>query len=383
MELPTPPQGRARPATARDGTRLDLDAAPLILDRLPGLRARVRQDLKAICRHVSAAMPEASVLLTGSLSVGEGRCAEGGDPVLLESDYDLVILTPSFLHSLPPVADGKLRPLFQRHRFLAAQEITLAWEPLLKLGMTTTAGKVVSDGRRLDGVLENLPAPRAAGALEGAYCSLAAVPMAPAVSRSALLSRACVKAFQAFFLERWSAAPRHRWAGLSSIRFIRERVEDDGQFFSFGERELLRRSAAHLLREKKVEWGRGDQIALACLLDRIRRHIRRPFSRRGAVKHAAWVLRTGGGARRLFSRAVDSLHALQLLAESWGAADAPRRRALMAAAGAVGGISAATVTADAGDPKALYAKLYDILNGYVSFYPNKLYYPGGSRPESS
>ena len=160
-------------------TRLDLDTAPLILGDIPKLRDRIRQDLKAICSHVTVSMPGAGVLLAGSLSAGEGRPCEGPQPPSLESDYDLIILTPSLADAIPLLADRKLAPLWARRSFSAAQEITLAWKPLLALGVTTTAGRLIGGAPQLAALLIDLPAPRPAGALEGAYRCLAAVPLAP------------------------------------------------------------------------------------------------------------------------------------------------------------------------------------------------------------
>ena len=355
-------------------TQLDLDAAPLIVEGLPHVRARIRKDLNSICDAVLGVIPGASVLLTGSLSVGEGRCREGPVPTLLESDYDLVVVTRSFTDAMPAVTGKKLKPMFAKMRFFAPLEITLIWKPMLAMGMTTTAGRIIRGNRCLVNMLENLSAPRAAGALAGAYCDLAALPISP-VGSASLLSKAVVNAARAFLLQRYSTAPRSEWLGLSSIRVIQGRVEECEGFFEADEIALLHHAGDHLLRKKPFTWAQEHYFIAKTLLNRVRRVMARPLSRRQVIKHAAWTVKHRGIVRGLISGGADPVRALQRLVEAWGVAEAPGRRRLMDAVGEVRKFSVGFPAMNENGSEMLYGELFDIMQRYVSFFPNKLHFP--------
>jgi hypothetical protein len=319
-------------------------------------------------------MPRATILLTGSLSVGEGRFFDSDEGEALNSDYDIVVLTRSCRDAVPAIAHGKLKGAFQQARFLADIEMTLVWEPLIPLRFTTTAGRIIAGDLRFGFALERMRAPRAASALANAYCILAGTPIAPPPARGHLLSKALVKAAQAFLLEECSRSLRADWMSLSSMRVIRTRLERDRRTFREPEMTRLKQACADLLGEGHPIWNRDSFSRAGEILEVISRAIPCPVSPFQACKHASWLITKGLPAMPRPSAGTHALRGLRLLSTAWGADEKPGPHVLLEAAREVSLLVPRIRLSGREPAEDLYRRLYGILKSYVTFYPNKLTY---------
>ena len=140
------------------------------LDETPQIRSRIRADLEAITEILLEAVPQASVVLSGSLSHGEGRI--GQDCLRMESDYDLYLIVPRLLHVQRML--GARSPFAQRLlslELLTDLEIVVIWSPFLWRGMTHVDGILLAGDPIISRALEKPRFPHGDRTLCGAYAS--------------------------------------------------------------------------------------------------------------------------------------------------------------------------------------------------------------------
>lgn len=163
----------------QDHLFLDLDHASFLSEDVPSLTLKIREEIKAVCQCFLDAIPNVTLLLTGSFSVGEGKigCRDGQKFIL--SDYDMAAVIPSIRYSVPSIVKKKLS-VFQGTPPLSTRlEISLIWKPLLKYHLTTTAGKIVAGRKELGPILETLHPPRPGNSLAMAYLYLVKASLDP------------------------------------------------------------------------------------------------------------------------------------------------------------------------------------------------------------
>jgi len=95
-------------AKEQDHLFLDLDRASFLSEDVPSLTLKIREEINAVCRFFLEAIPNATVLLTGSLSVGEGKIGHRNGQKSILSDYDMAVVIPSIRHSIPSIVKKKL-----------------------------------------------------------------------------------------------------------------------------------------------------------------------------------------------------------------------------------------------------------------------------------
>ncbi len=124
----------------------------------PLIRAKVTSDLDSIVDEIKRNYPEATIVLSGSYACGEGRVEEG-ECISTANDYDVYVILSSikgFFSALGSKKPAMLKTrLSQDHRFTV--DLNLIWKPLLGLGLTCVAGKVIGGDRTIESLINRVP----------------------------------------------------------------------------------------------------------------------------------------------------------------------------------------------------------------------------------
>jgi len=352
---------------------LDVDTASFFRDEDAGLSRRVGEELKALSRRILSVMPGATVLLTGSLSIGEGRLAWRAGRRTILSDYDLVVVTRRAAHCMPALVKGELDRALQGIELSADLEITLVWQAVLQRQLTTTGGAIIAGPEDVSELLRGLPCPRAASALLHACCSLAQAPLRPQES-SALVSRALTRGAQAILLHRCDGAPRRRWIGLSSIACVQDRVQECSPVIGSAGVRAVQRAGDGLLTGAAEPSTPEDYRAAVGMLQRVGEVVAPRPCLYYAMKHGLWLRHERlRGVPRSTSGA-SALEALQLLAEAWEVGVGPHEAMVAEASRAARRLWRSPVGRGGEASLKTYAGLFGLLSSYVRFYPHKLRY---------
>lgn len=141
------------------------------LDETPQIRARIRADLEAITEIILEAVPEASIILSGSLAYGEARI--GPDGLLPRSDYDLYIVVPRLLQ-VGRLLGPRSRCVQKLLSLTLATdlEIPVIWGPFIWRGLTHLPGILLAGSPAINPILEHPVFPYGDRGLCRAYLSL-------------------------------------------------------------------------------------------------------------------------------------------------------------------------------------------------------------------
>lgn len=312
-----PPVTQAVDLAPNDALELDLDTAPLLAGDDTAMRARVRRDLAALSRGIVAAFPRSAVVLTGSLSVGEGRVEQTARGAVVASDYDLFVVTPRAWDAVPAVGRRKLEAVLRAVGPLAAAvDIGFVWQPLVRWRKTTLGGAVIAGSRALCPLLVPLSAPSALSALLQAYGYLTAAPLEPA-RYADLAARALVRAARALLLADAQGRPRREWIGLSSVRVVQREIATWRPVLGGDAVGAMTAACEYLLGERRIGPSAVDHARHCAVLRGASARMRGVESRVVTAKQMLWRLGEArrGHRDRLGGRPV--LDAMQTLAESW------------------------------------------------------------------
>ena len=355
------------PCAARDYEDrliLDLSQDPLFRHSSETLTSRVRQELGVLCEQILAVLPDASVLLTGSLSAGEGRWQAVQDGIVSHSDYDLVVLSRVLPAMALPALRRRLQPHLLQYPQAADVDLAYVWQPLLKHGWITTGGRLIAGDPGRIRLLPCLPAPRASSPLIRSFLSLAGAPLAPDLF-SDRLSKALVLGAQAFLLNLCQGQPRREWIGLLSLSVICKRVREHPDVLDRESVEDIDRAVAWLSGESLPPWTWQDQRRILGTLRRIKARVPEPAGwRHGLVR----ILKTRQGlqaGRKQPHAASRLLETIEALAACWVDGTAPNAARLADMPRSRNGLDGAT-------PVDHYRRLHAELAEAVEFYPHKL-----------
>lgn len=341
-------------ADHRDQLLHNLATDPLFLHPCDSLTGQVRGELETLCLEILAAVPDASILLTGSLSVGEGSWRQTGNEPVCQSDYDLVVLS-----ALPPVSGlrairGRMRSLLEEHPASADLDIAYVWLPFLRRGWITTGGRLLAGDPDRAAWLPGLPAPRASSAMTRAFLSLAGARLAPDRFPDRI-SKALVQAAQAVLLDLCRGQPRREWVGLLGRSVIRDRMLAHAGTFGRDTAGAVARAVAWLDGEHGSPWVEAEQARVLETLRQLRARLQPPSGWKQGLRVIAQPSRS---EPRLIA-------ALDALAACWLDGPAPDADLLEALPGPGKDQSRAA-------PLARYRLLHDSLAGTVRCYPHKI-----------
>jgi|GEM_PF-395675 len=299
---------------------MDLEAEPLLRNGPAGLTARIRQDLREIGRTVQREIPQAVILLTGSMSVNEGRWAMVAGEAVCRSDFDLVVIAPDWRLLRPQTLWRRLGPRLQALQPITSLDVGLVWTALVRRGWTTTGGRIIAGDPALAVYLEALTAPRAAGALWRSFKHLAQALLEPAAG-SFWLGKALLEAAQARLLHECRGRPRREWAELSSMDRIRDRLRPFAA--ELGEETLaLIDRAADLLSGRPAEPFREmDARPALRILRQVRQALPPPRGMRHTLVEASRQFHRGRFHTALRPSLPSMMDELDALSTAWLAGD--------------------------------------------------------------
>jgi hypothetical protein len=350
---------------------LDLDHASFFSEDVPSLTPKVREEIKALCRFFLDAIPGATLLLTGSLSVGEGKVGHRNGQKFILSDYDMAVVTPSIRYSIPSVIKKKL-VVFQGETSLSTRlEISLIWKPFLEHQLTTTAGKIVAGRKDLSRILETLHPPRPGNSLAMAYLYFIKASLNPGAD-SNLLSKALLRGAQAFLLHQHRFSTRREWGHISSLKFCREKIVNAKEILGEPGIKAIQMAAGDLLGEEKPYWKEEHFVLTRKLLAMIEPIVFPSPGWHDFLKHLFWLWQ-----KRLFHCPISHgtgicIRGLRLMTEAWGEDETQREEGLREAFQLASAFCNPRVWNCKKDALSAYGKLSDLFESYLSFYPNKI-----------
>lgn len=274
---------RPRPDPA---LQMDIEREPLLRNGPAGLTARIRRDLREIGRTVLGALPRATLLLTGSLSVNEGRWEMVAGEAVCRSDYDLVVIAPDWRLLRPGALWAFLAPRLQALGLASPLDIGLVWAPVFRHGWSTTGGRIIAGDPAVAACLEAMTAPRASGALWRSFKHLAEALLHPETF-SPLLGKALLEAAQARILHSSRGRPRPEWVDLLGTDRIRDRIQAFAPELGPEALALVGRAADLAAGRPAAPFGAEDARPAQDVLRRVRRLLPPPRGLRHRVVEAS------------------------------------------------------------------------------------------------
>ena len=360
----------------------DTNAALLFGNGDRQLSACVGEELRAISRHLVSEIRGATVILGGSFSVGEGKCFLQDGRKVIDSDYDLIVITPSFLHSRPHLVRKRLDPLMKTTRLSTHLEINLMWKPFLKLHLTTAFGRIIGGRKDIDDLLGSMPPPSPFKAVITAYRFLAEAPLERR-KYSRLLSKALVRAAHAAMIHRYREMPREDWGRLESMRYVHQIIEECADIFDEKAMVAVRKAGDHLLDGCDAAWTAEDYGLARDILRSVRNVVfqdaRRP---QDFVRHSFWLI--NNRLRGLPSPRADfyAIEALQALVAAWGDGCVLRKDKVAEASRRTYRLCAHPYGTKVDDPSTAYTQIYRLLASFIAYYPHKIRYAPRDRHRS-
>jgi len=322
--LTTPCMNNGRTPTTRSSTFIfddqlvmDIHKAPLLWNADSKMQEPVRDELRLLGHSLNVLFPDSSILLTGSLFAGEGQISHEPNDTLLQSDYDLFVVTPHARHAIPLLARRKLDTLpIMKLSYSTRVTVGVIWTSLLVHRMTTVGGAVIAGNTNICKLLSYLPAPRGFSTLLQAYRQFTMSPLFPD-QYSALCARALVRAAKALLFSEKQDRPRREWIGLSSIDGVREEIKHWKPVLGAELVELIVKSADYILGRD----GDGPQLRYHnryCHgVREIASRVPLPHKDILIIKQFLWRLQRGQTGLPCFASARYLIEGLQALAESW------------------------------------------------------------------
>ena len=355
-----------------DRLAIDLATARLIYSPMPDVAERVRSELVTIRDVLIRAFPDSAIVLTGSMSVGEGQVAlMSGHPVIL-SDYDLFVVSRKVCSVWPPAARRRLSATLDVMPLSAHLDISLVWEPMLRKRMTTIGGAVIGGTLDISEILPSLHAPHAGNELLKAYQFLSAAPL-HLKSYDLFCAKGLSRGARALLLHKEKGRQRSKWIGLSSVVFVKDAIRKMEPQLGADAVDTIRRACDVILGIESGGLTADDHTRYTTILGGIADRITFPSSSILALKHALWLLREKRPGIPRPSVGVSSLIGLRSLAESWrpDGLDHDGVRKAEQIARHLCHVRRAEIDAN---PMSAYAGVHNLLANLVGFNPHKLYY---------
>lgn len=353
---------------------MNISEAPLLWNAAPKMRERVRYEISDLGQSLNNVFPDSSILLTGSLFVGEGQISQTPNDTLPQSDYDLFVVTPHARHAIPFMARRKLDTLSIATRSYSTRvTVGVIWLPLLVHRMTTVGGAVIAGNTNICRFLPDLPAPRGFSVLLQAYRLFTMAPLFPD-RYAAVCARALVRAVQALLCAEKQDRPRREWIGLFRINGVREEIERWKPVLGAELVGFIVQSADYILGRDR----NGPQLRHH---DRYCRGIRE-IANRVPLPHHDILMMVKQLLRRLqqghigLPRATSARHlieGLQAVAESW-TEKGPDSESLDAAIKIARQFTTDLDIGMKGDPREVYRSVQRIVADIACFNPHQFNY---------
>jgi len=355
-----------------DCLAIDLATARLLYSPMPDVVERVRSELVAIRDMLIQAFPDSAIVLTGSLSVGEGQVEFVSGHPIIRSDCDLFVVSRNVGHLWPPAAHRRLAATLDVIPLSTHLDISLVWEPMLRKRMTTISGSVIGGTLEISEILTAMPAPPSDSALLRAYGFFTAAPLSQE-RYEYLCAKSLMLGAQALLLHKVKDRPRREWIRLSSLVFIRDAIQGAEMQIGADAVDAIRRASYTILGDESGGFSANDHLHYAAILGSIADLIPLPSSRKMAIKHALWLLREKRWGIPCQSISAANLRGLRIIAESWrlGQFDYDGVRKAEQLAESLYHVRPVDINAD---PMAAYVSVRELFASLAGFNPHKLYY---------
>jgi hypothetical protein len=228
------------------------------LQKNQALNNLVASDLKKIVETVKSKMSGCVIVLGGSLAYGEGKYVKSGEDLVILSDYDLFVISPSLYKTLRMLTSKQFKNLLSKLNLASSLELVFVWEGALRLNLTTVAGYILAGGERGEKVLNRLSIPESANNLKRAFKFLLRG-ISETGNHEKFLRRGLVQAFQAFLL---SFAKKENlryevWKNFYSLRYDLEAAENHKAYLGEHTYRLLKKILAEELRGEPLQQQLG------------------------------------------------------------------------------------------------------------------------------
>ncbi len=129
------------------------------VNETPRIRAKIVSDLDRIIDSITKAFPQATIVLSGSFSYGEGKVREEGDRVVNESDYDIYLILKSPLLVISALKSAELKRIGEESRSESqlVLDLTILWKAFLDLGLTCVSGRVIHGDPEVGRLIDRVP----------------------------------------------------------------------------------------------------------------------------------------------------------------------------------------------------------------------------------
>jgi hypothetical protein len=135
---------------------------PLIKNETPRKRVKIVSDLEKIVDRIKQDFPNATIVLWGSFSYGEGNINEEENKITNQSDYDIYVILESLTQVISALKDTKLKNINSRLGLEhgSCVDLTVIWQPLLNFGLTPVSGKIIHGNPEVGKLMDENPISR-------------------------------------------------------------------------------------------------------------------------------------------------------------------------------------------------------------------------------
>ena len=251
----------------------------------------LKKDLIKIIELIRREIKNASVILGGSLAYGEGKYLEKKDKIEFLSDFDIFLIIPSLIETIRSMRNPNLKNLPESFRLSTSIEFIFVWERLLSLGLTTVAGEILVDNRRIKKVLNNLPVPRATNNLKRAFKYLL-MGFTDCDKRGDYLGRALIQGFQALLMILRKDAGYGEWNNFFSLKYDLAAIDSVKDILGEDVCSLLKDIFKSFLDiEKKVHYRIEDFFLAREFLNRIYLKLDSTFKMNDYIRYITFHLK--------------------------------------------------------------------------------------------
>jgi hypothetical protein len=132
------------------------------LDETPRIRAKIVADLDRIVHSITRNFPQATIVLSGSFSYGEGKIREEGDRIVNASDYDIYVILRSPILVISALKSPELKRIGEESQSEEgfSLDLTILWKGFLDLGLTSVSGTVIQGDPEIGRLIDRVPISR-------------------------------------------------------------------------------------------------------------------------------------------------------------------------------------------------------------------------------
>jgi len=253
----------------------------------------LRSDLIEIIELIRKEVKSAAIILGGSLAYDEGRFFEQNGKIKFLSDFDIFLVVPSLIQVLKAWKNPKLKNLPESLGLSNSVELIFVWERLLSLGLTTVAGEILIENRRVIKILKNLPVPRATNNLKRAYKYLL-WGFINLDKEGEYIGRAMIQGLQALLMVLRRDAKYEVWNNFFSLRYLLGEIDSVKNLLEDSIYSLLKETLEDFLDiEKKARYEIKDFFLVRDFLNKVYLMSKPTFEINDYIRYISFHMKKG------------------------------------------------------------------------------------------